>query len=75
MKKKTIGTVIAAAALSAALMFGVNSVAGNGWLKETVMAADGDGNGGGSTTGGVLVERLMEEAEVRKVMKAENLEM
>ena len=52
MKKKTIGTVIAVATLSAALIFGVNSGAGNGWLEETVMAAEGDGNGGGSATGG-----------------------
>ena len=52
MKKKTISTVITAAALSAALMFGVNSGACNGWLEETVMAAENDDNGSGSTTGG-----------------------
>lgn len=52
MKKKTISTVIAAAALSATLILGVNSGAGSGWLEETVMAAENDGNSSGSTTGG-----------------------
>lgn len=55
MKKKTISTVITAAALSAALMFGVNSGACNEWLEETVMAAESDGSS--STAGGVLIKR------------------
>ena len=69
MKKKMISTVIAAAALSATLMFGVNSGAGSGWLGETVMAAENDYNG--RMVGGGNSRRVNDIEQQSELMSAD----